>query len=69
MIVEYDNPVFQYNFIPDPQDEYFYLTGLPNEPDHLFYFWTENWADVGGPYETYPEAVDAVKQYCREFLA
>ena len=56
------NPIFQYNFIIDERD-YRALCDLPKEPDHLFYFWDETWAGAIGPYNSYSEAMQGLKDY------
>jgi hypothetical protein len=59
--------IFQYTRERFPED---YtdsdLAGLPAEPDDKWYFWTETWADVIGPYDTEISAKEACAEYARQ---
>lgn len=53
------NPIFQYVFyFEEPRS-----VSLPNEPDHLWYFWDETWADTIGPYQSRTEASKKLNEY------
>jgi hypothetical protein len=61
------NPVFQYTRQRFPEG-YGDATacGLAAEPDDKWYFWTETWADVIGPYETEEAADFACAEYASQ---
>lgn len=57
------DPVFQYTAPVEGAHD----NGLPDEPDHLFYFRTSDFGIIG-PFGSYDLAADNCREYSRTYL-